>query len=173
MVKTVAMYLCLLCGAVQITWAQSYDEYWKEIEKAQRAALPQTVLKLTEEVRKKALKEHKIPQLLRATICRNYYSERLTPDSLYTHLAELEQWVAKETDQVNRAILHSLLAGEYSLYMLNHYRPLQALTQLSEKQQNTDSHHKRVCQARTIPLGGGRPQPDRKTSPMAGESRYS
>ena len=62
MVKTVAMYLCLLCGAVQITWAQSYDEYWKEIEKAQRAALPQTVLKLTEEVRKKALKEHKIPQ---------------------------------------------------------------------------------------------------------------
>ena len=138
MVKTIAMCLCLLCGAVQITWAQSYDEYWKEIEKAQRSALPQTVLKLTEEVRRKALKEHKIPQLLRATICRNYYSERLTPDSLYTHLAELEQWVAKETDQVNRAILHSLLAGEYSLYMLNHYRPLQALTQLSEKPHTTD-----------------------------------
>ena len=68
--------------------------------------------------------------MLKAYICREAYQERLTPDSLYTNLKKLESWVESEKNLVNKAILHSLLAREYSDYMRHNRRQLSDRTAL-------------------------------------------
>ena len=97
--------------------AQSYDKLWKQVEQAQKKSLPQTVIKLTGEIYRKAEKEKNAPQMLKATVYRDAYQEKLTPDSLYTNLRNMELWVQSEQNPVNKAILHSLLAREYADYM--------------------------------------------------------
>lgn len=110
--------------------AQSYARLWKQVEQAQQKNLPQTVVKLTDEIYRKALEEKNSPQLLKAYLSREAYKQRLTPDSLYASLQYMEQWVAAETRPVDKAILHSLLADEYSNYWLGNAHELAGRTAL-------------------------------------------
>lgn len=118
--------------------AQSYEKLWKQVEQAQKKSLPQTVVNLTGEICQKALAEKNSPQLLKAYLCRAAFQERLTPDSLYTRLNEMEQWVATETNETDRAILHSILASEYAGYWQNNRRVIAARTDLATDKQPTD-----------------------------------
>lgn len=115
--------------------AQSYEKLWKQVEQAQKKSLPQTVVNLTGEICQKALAEKNSPQLLKAYLCRAAFQERLTPDSLYTRLNEMEQWAVTETNEIDRAILHSILASEYAGYWQNNRRVIAARTDLA-----TDKH---------------------------------
>lgn len=110
--------------------AQTYERLWKQVEQAQRKSLPQTVIKLTDEIYRKGEREQNAGQMLKAYICREEYRERLTPDSLYTQLRNMEQWAASEKNPVNKAILHSLLADEYAGLMRRNRRALLARTPL-------------------------------------------
>ena len=118
--------------------AQSYEKLWKQVEQAQKKSLPQTVVNLTGEICQKALAEKNSPQLLKAYLCRAVFQERLTPDSLYTRLNEMEQWAATETNETDRAILHSILASEYAGYWQNNRRVIAARTDLATDKQPTD-----------------------------------
>lgn len=118
--------------------AQSYEKLWKQVEQAQKKSLPQTVVNLTGEICQKALAEKNSPQLLKAYLCRAAFQERLTPDSLYTRLNEMEQWVATETNETDRAILHSILASEYAGYWQNNRRVIAARTDLATDKQPAD-----------------------------------
>lgn len=104
--------VAMLC--VPTLKAQTYEKLWKQVIQAQQEDRPQTVVKLTSLIGEKAVREQNAPQLLKATLCRNAYRERLTPDSLYAHIAFWESWLATEENAVNRAILHSLLAETYA-----------------------------------------------------------
>lgn len=110
--------------------AQSYDNLWKQVEQAQKKSLPQTAVKLTGKIYRKAELEKNAPQMLKAYIYREAYQERLTPDSLYTNLRNLESWVKSEPNPVSKAILHSLLAREYADYMRGNRRLLSERTSL-------------------------------------------
>lgn len=110
--------------------AQSYEKLWKQVQQAEENGLPKTVIKLTEQIQSKALKEGKAGQLFKATVCRNQNRQRLTPDSVYAHLAEMEQWAATEQDEVNRALLHTLLADFYSRYAQSNSYALKSRTNL-------------------------------------------
>lgn len=118
--------------------AQSYDKLWKQVEQAQKKSLPQTVVNLTGEICRKALAEKNSPQLLKAYLCRAAFQERLTPDSLYTRLNEMEQWAVTETNEIDRAILHSILASEYAGYWQNNRRVIAARTDLATDKQPAD-----------------------------------
>lgn len=118
--------------------AQSYEKLWKQVEQAQKKSLPQTVVNLTGEICQKALAEKNSPQLLKAYLCRAAFQERLTPDSLYTRLDEMEQWAATETNETDRAILHSILASEYAGYWQNNRRVIAARTDLATDKQPAD-----------------------------------
>lgn len=118
--------------------AQSYEKLWKQVEQAQKKSLPQTVVNLTGEICQKALAEKNLPQLLKAYLCRAAFQERLTPDSLYTRLNEMEQWAATETNETDRAILHSILASEYAGYWQNNRRVIAARTDLATDKQPAD-----------------------------------
>lgn len=118
--------------------AQTYEKLWKQVEQAQQKSLPQTVVKLAEDICRKALDEKNSPQLLKAYLCRAAFQERLTPDSLYARLNEMERWVTTETDETDRAILHSLLASEYADYWQSRRYTIAARTDLVTDDQPAD-----------------------------------
>lgn len=118
--------------------AQTYEKLWKQVEQAQQKSLPQTVVKLAEDICRKALDEKNSPQLLKAYLCRAAFQERLTPDSLYARLNEMERWVTTETDETDRAILHSLLASEYANYWQSRRYTIAARTDLVTDDQPAD-----------------------------------
>lgn len=118
--------------------AQSYNSLWKQVEQAQKKSLPQTVVKLTGQIYRKAEQEKNVPQMLKAYLCREAYQERLTPDSLYVNLRNLENWAKSEQNPVSKAILHSLLAREYADYMRYNRQLLSGRTALDTDEAPAD-----------------------------------
>ena len=114
--------------------AQSYEKLWKQVEQAQEKSLPQTVIKLADEIYRKGEQEQNAPQMLKAYMCREAYQQRLTPDSLYSNLEYMERWAQSEKNPVNKAILHSLLAREYADFMENNRSALLSRTSLDVEQ---------------------------------------
>lgn len=130
--------LCFFLSGWNNMQVQTYEKLWKQVEQAQQKSLPQTVVKLTEEICRKALDEKNSPQLLKAYLCRAAFQERLTPDSLYARLNEMERWVTTETDEAERAILHSLLSSEYADYWQSRRYAIAVRTDLVTDEQPAD-----------------------------------
>lgn len=107
----------LALGIAPWAQAQTFDKLWKQVEQAERKSLPQTVIQLTSEIYKKAEAEKNSPQMLKAYTWRMRYDDMLTPDSFYVNLKGLEQWAEVAEKPMDRAILHSLIAGFYSDYV--------------------------------------------------------
>lgn len=124
------MLLLLVVFGLPVLHAQTYDRLWKQVEQAQKKSLPQTVIKLADEIYRKGEREQNAPQMLKAYLCRETYQQKLAPDSLYSNLANMERWVLAEKDPVNKAILHSLLAREYADLMQANRRALSSRTLL-------------------------------------------
>ncbi|WP_300698302.1 alpha-2-macroglobulin family protein [Bacteroides sp.] len=118
------LLLLLTVFGLSAVHAQSYDKLWKQVELAQKQSLPQTVIKLTDEIYRKSEREQNAPQMLKAYLCKETYQQSLTPDSIYSNLRNMERWVLTEKNPVNKAILHSLLAREYADLMQNNRRAL-------------------------------------------------
>ncbi|WP_373829328.1 hypothetical protein, partial [Bacteroides heparinolyticus] len=136
--KECSILLLLLTLGLSALHAQTYDELWKQVKKAQEKSLPQTVVKLTDEIYRKGREEQNAPQMLKAYVCREKYQEELTPDSLYANLKYMEQWVQTEKNPVNKSILHSLLAYEYAGLMRNNRYALRNRTLLEEEKAPDD-----------------------------------
>ena len=98
--------------------AQSFDELWKQVEQAEKNKLPRTLVNLTDKIYRKAEKKKDSPQMLKAYMWRMKYREAIAPDSFYINLQGLEQWVQQTKVPMDRAILHSLIAGIYTEYAL-------------------------------------------------------
>lgn len=132
------MLLLLAVAGLSALHAQTYDELWKQVKKAQEKSLPQTVVRLTDEIYRKGRKEQNAPQVLKAFVCREQYQRELTPDSLYANLRYMEQWVHTENNPVNKSILHSLLAHEYACLMGMNRHALWNRTVLEEENESDD-----------------------------------
>ncbi|KAA6350484.1 hypothetical protein EZS27_002091 [termite gut metagenome] len=132
----VSLTLCLFafCG-ISFLHAQSffYDRYWKQVEKAEKQVLPQTVVKLTDEIFRKAEAEKNSPQMLKAYTWRTKFQEKLMPDSFYMHLVGWEHWVNTTPNPLDRAVLHSLVAEIYADYAGNNLWKLRRSTAINDK----------------------------------------
>lgn len=126
------IWMAVLCGLglIPAMQAQTFDQLWKQVEQAQKKSLPQTVIKLTGEIFQKGEKEKNSPQMLKAYMFRMRYRDELTPDSLYTSVKGLEQWAQQTDKPMDRAILHSLLAGIYADYAENNQWQLRRRTEI-------------------------------------------
>lgn len=122
--------LAAFWGCMPVLHAQSFDKLWKQVEQAQKKSLPQTVIKLTDEIFRKGEQENNTPQMLKAYMCRNTYQNVLTPDSFYVNLKGLEQWAEREQNPVSRAVLNSLVASIYANYADNNRWELRRRTSL-------------------------------------------
>ncbi|KAA6335591.1 hypothetical protein EZS27_016201, partial [termite gut metagenome] len=112
----VLLLLCLFGGWILPSQAQSFDNLWKQVEQADKQSLPQTAMKLTDNIFRKAEAEKNSPQMLKAYIRQAKYQENLTPDSFYVHLADIEHWANTAPVLIDRAILHSFVAEIYADY---------------------------------------------------------
>lgn len=115
-IKKICMWVLLCLGILPTVQGQTFDKLWKQVEQAEKKSLPQTVIKLADEIYQKGVKEKNSPQMLKAAMWRMKYQDMLTPDSLYAGLKELEQWAEQTEKPMDRAILHSLIAGMYADY---------------------------------------------------------
>ena len=112
----IGMIMLLCLGYISGIHAQTFDKLWKQVEQAEKKSLPETVIKLTDKIYRKGEMEKNSPQMLKAYMWRMKYRERITPDSFYISLKGLEEWVKHTDKPMDRAILHSLLAGIYADY---------------------------------------------------------
>ena len=119
-------------------FAQTYESLWKQVKEAEEKSLPKTVMELSDKIFQKAQKEQNAPQMFKAYLCKTQSQEAVTPDSIYPNFQYVEQWVKQERNVVNRAILHSMLAGMYQDYMDSHSYELRRRTELAEEEQPED-----------------------------------
>ncbi|KAA6331839.1 hypothetical protein EZS27_019593, partial [termite gut metagenome] len=134
----ILLFLCLFRGWTLPSQAQSFDNLWKQVEQAERQSLPQTVLKLTDNIFRKAETEKNSPQMLKAYIRRTQYQENLTPDSFYVHLADIEHWANTASVSIDRAILHSIVAEMYADYAYQNSWQLRNNRKIVDDEQLTD-----------------------------------
>lgn len=99
--------------------AQTDRALWKRLKQAEQKDMPQTVMKIAGQIYQKAERRNDMPTMLKAYMYRTKYQQHLTPDSFYVHLAQLEQMAEQEQRPVERAVLHSLLAGVYADYAVS------------------------------------------------------
>ena len=114
--------LCLI--SIPCVQAQTYKKLWKQVEQAEEKSLPETVVKLTDVIYRKGEKEKNSPQMLKAYMWRMKYRDIIVPDSFYVGLQGLEQWAQQTDIPMDRAILHSLIAGIYADYVDKNLRQL-------------------------------------------------
>lgn len=141
-----SMLLWLVTFGVPALHAQTYGQLWKQVEHAQKKSLPQTVIKLADEIYRKGRQEQNVPQMLKAYICRETYQEGLAPDSLYSNLKYMESWAQSEKDPVGKAVLHSLLAHEYAGLMQKNRRVLLSRTWLDVDKAPEDAREWSISQ---------------------------
>ena len=129
-IKQLCVLVLVWLGVIPAVQAQTFDKLWKQVEQAEKKSLPQTVIKLTGEIYQKGEAEKNSPQMLKAYMWRMKYRDMLTPDSLYTNVKELEQWAKQADKPMDRAILHSLIAGIYANYAANNQWQLRQRTEI-------------------------------------------
>ena len=135
-IRQICMVVLLWLGVIPAVQAQSFDKLWKEVEQA--GSLPKTVIKLTDEIYRKGEKEKNSAQMLKAYMWRMKYQEIVTPDSFYVGLTGLEQWAKQTKQPMDRAILHSLIAGIYADYAANNQWELRRRTEIVEEAPSAD-----------------------------------
>ena len=130
-----------MCLLIFSTWmgtrlcAQSYDTLWEQAVEAQGKNSTLTMVGLNDWIYRKALAEKNMGPMLKAYVSREAYKRFLTPDSLYNTLNDMERWAENSTDKVEKALLYSLLAGEYAGYWeKNHYRIQERADTMFEEQ---------------------------------------
>lgn len=137
-IRQICMVVLLWLGVIPAVQAQSFDKLWKEVEQAGKKSLPKTVIKLTDEIYRKGEKEKNSAQMLKAYMWRMKYQEIVTPDSFYVGLTGLEQWAKQTKQPMDRAILHSLIAGIYADYAANNQWELRRRTEIVEEAPSAD-----------------------------------
>ncbi|NDV65555.1 alpha-2-macroglobulin family protein [Bacteroides sp. 224] len=131
-IALIALLLSLI-NLATMSYAQSYKKLWQSVEEAEKKSLPQTAIKLTGDIFRKAQKEKNSPQMLKAYTVRSQYQEQITPDSFYVDLKGLETWLSETTNTIDRSILHTLIANVYGNYVQTNRWQLQRATDLSDE----------------------------------------
>ena len=85
-IRLICIIVLLSMGMMSWTHDKSYDKLWKQVEQAQQKRLPETIVRLTGEIYKKAEIEKNSPQMLKAYVWQMRFREEITPDSFYVSL---------------------------------------------------------------------------------------
>ncbi len=93
-----------------------YDTQWKKIEELAEKQLPESALKETELILKKAKEENNVQQLIKATVYKMRFTLEKEPDKTPKLIKEFETFTEKTTDKTDKALLNSMLAELYAQY---------------------------------------------------------
>ncbi len=115
-IKRFTAILLLGLGTISFLQAQTYEQMWNQVGAAEYSGKPQTAIRLSTDIFKKAEREKNSAQMMMAYINRADLRNRLTPDSFYVYLKDMERWAETADKPLDRAVLHSLIAGIYADY---------------------------------------------------------
>ena len=102
-----------LCGAAAESRADSYDGLWKQVKEYERKDLPKSAYGVVGQIAAKAGKEGKKGQRMAALLYGCKLRQQVVPDSFYTDMLRLERLKRQAKDEVERAVLASVVAGLY------------------------------------------------------------
>lgn len=115
--KLFGLFIFVIMGVLIPLHAQTFDKLWGDVNTMQKKGLPQSAIKITDDIFNKALKEKNSPQMLKAYISRMNLEQRVDPDSFYVNLKDMQQWAETTVVPMDKAILNSLIANIYSNYL--------------------------------------------------------
>lgn len=93
--------------------AAGYDDLWKQVKEYERKDLPKSAYKIVEQIAGKADKEHQQGQRMAALLYGCKLRQQVVPDSFYTDMLRLERLKSRAEDEVERAVLASVLGELY------------------------------------------------------------
>ena len=96
------------------TWA-GYDDTWKAVDSLDRISMPESALKLVNEIYDHAKAENISPPIIKSLIYRGKYTNMLEEDGEEKAIALFEKEIAI-SDGVTKAVLQSLTANLYWQY---------------------------------------------------------
>jgi hypothetical protein len=96
--------------------AVEYEAQWQKIEELAEKQLPESALKETEIIYKKAMEENNIQQLIKATVYKMRITLEKEPDKAPEVIKDFETFTEKTTDKTDKALLNSMLAELYANY---------------------------------------------------------
>lgn len=115
--KLFSLFVFVIIGALIPVQAQTFDKLWNDVKSMEDKGLPQSAIKITNQIFDKALKEKNSPQMLKAYLTRANLQDAITPDSFVVNLTGMLKWEETVTNSVDKAILNTLLARAYTNYM--------------------------------------------------------
>ena len=110
--KTRIFSLVLLLVLAVSLQAQTYDQFWKNVEQMEQKDMPKSVIAEAEKIYAKAKQERNVPQMMKAYLTMMDSRGSITPDSIQVDVKGLEEWAEASSTQVqDKAVLYSILGG--------------------------------------------------------------
>lgn len=106
------LLLAAFCWIVPLM-AQDYARQWKEVEAMQKAELPASVIRLADEIYRRAERDGNFPHMVKAFLTAAQERRAISPDSACTDVRRLTEWIAAEKDPAHRAVLNMVLGNAY------------------------------------------------------------
>ena len=124
-----AVSLFVFSSVAQTTSVCMSNEQWDRVDQLENQSLPQSALELVNQIQKDAIRDGNSPELIKSLIYQLKYETAIDRDQLPNKIVELEQWIRSNKNQVEQAILYSIVAELYAnYYNANTYRINQRTT---------------------------------------------
>lgn len=107
-----SIFALFFCPAA-VCMAVDFDELWKQVERYERQDLPKSAYKVVEQIAAKADKERQKGQQMAAMLYGCRLRQDIVPDSFYSDIVKLERLKRQAADEVQRAVLASVLGELY------------------------------------------------------------
>ncbi|MDR1369416.1 MAG: hypothetical protein LBJ72_04700 [Dysgonamonadaceae bacterium] len=100
----------------RITVTLWYESSWNEVDKAEKASLPQTAAENVEKIYRQALVEKNSPELIKTLLYKLKYGLVVDKDRAPQLFSEIEQHTENAGDVVEQSMLYSVLSQLYYQY---------------------------------------------------------
>lgn len=115
---TFILLTILLMGFFFISASNSknYTQMWKEVKEKESNSLPKSSLDIVDKILRLAIAEKNTEQAIKATIYKIKFESDLNTDNQIDIFSALESLIPLTDNEVDKALLHSLLAELYANY---------------------------------------------------------
>lgn len=94
----------------------TFDEKWKETESFEKNSLPKSAIEEIDKILKQALAEKNTPQVIKALLMKNKNKIQIDNQDNLSIFNELQDLIARTDNEVEKGLLHSLMAELYVDY---------------------------------------------------------
>jgi uncharacterized protein YfaS (alpha-2-macroglobulin family) len=129
-----SMALGFILSVTTLSAQTDFSTLWKDAEKLEKQALPQSALAIVDQIYAGARKEGNTPELIKSLVHKLKYETAIDRDRLQDNIRDMEMLTRESKDSVEQSILYSLLAELYNnYYQSNLFRINQRMAIVAEE----------------------------------------